>query len=68
VARNDGCAKKRQVAVDDMQIGATYTAGVDTQQQLSRLRSGQRSLLGDQLRARPMQSHAFGGWRAHTSS
>jgi hypothetical protein len=31
VARNERCAEKRQVAVDDMQIGAAYAARMDTQ-------------------------------------
>src|SRR5262245_32407237 len=61
-------AGKRQVAVDDVQIRAAHAAGANTEQQLSRLWGGPWPRLGDELRARSMQSHAFGGRRAHTSS
>jgi hypothetical protein len=61
-------SEKRQIAVDDVQVGATHAASANAQEHLAGLYDGQRPQLLDELRARLMQAHAFGSSRAHTAN
>ena len=60
VPRHDRQLGVRQLAVDDMQIGAADAAGLDPQSDFARPRLGLGPLLHDELLAGPPQHH-----RAH---